>query len=33
VGEEQDGLLADGTPRKQGFDLEFRRYGDDYQNI
>lgn len=33
VGEEQDALLADGTPRKQGFDLEFRRYGDDYQNI
>lgn len=33
VSEEQDALLADGTPRKQGFDLDFRRYGDDYQNI
>lgn len=32
IDEEQGGLMADGAPRKQTFTLEFRRYGDDYQN-
>ena len=31
--EEQEGLLLDGAPRKQTFSLEFKRYGDDYQNL
>lgn len=32
VEEEQDGLMADGAPRKQTFTLEFERYGDDFAN-
>ena len=30
--EEQSALLQGGIPRKQGFTLEFVRYGDDLQN-
>lgn len=33
VEEEQSALLAGGIPRKQGFTLEFVRYGDDMQNV
>ncbi|WP_034106671.1 phage tail protein [Pseudomonas lurida] len=33
VDEEQSALLAGGIPRKQGFTLEFVRYGDDMQNV
>lgn len=33
VEEEQGALLAGGIPRKQGFTLEFVRYGDDMQNV
>lgn len=33
VDEEQSALLQGGIPRKQGFTLEFVRYGDDMQNI
>lgn len=33
LSEDQDGLLADGAARKQTFTLEFKRYGDDYQNL
>lgn len=33
VEEEQDGLMANGAPRKQAFTLEFQRYGDDYQGL
>lgn len=32
IEEEQFAILSDGAPRKQTFSLEFRRYGDDYQN-
>ena len=32
VEEEQSALLGGGIPRKQGFTLEFVRYGDDMQN-
>ncbi|WP_339425282.1 phage tail protein [Pseudomonas proteolytica] len=31
--EEQGALLAGGIPRKQTFNLEFTRYGDDMQNV
>lgn len=33
VDEEQGALMAGGIPRKQGFTLEFVRYGDDMQNV
>ncbi|AZF64164.1 phage tail protein [Pseudomonas sp. LBUM920] len=33
INEEQGALLHGGIPRKQGFTLEFARYGDDMQNI
>lgn len=33
VEEEQAGLMAGGVPRKQGFTLEFIRYGDDLSNL
>lgn len=33
VEEEQSALMQGGIPRKQGFTLEFVRYGDDMQNI
>jgi uncharacterized protein len=33
IEEEQEALLVDGAPRKQTFSLEFKRYGDDYQNV
>jgi phage protein U len=33
VDEEQGALLAGGIPRKQGFTLEFLKYGDDMQNV
>ena len=33
VEEEQSALLAGGIPRKQTFNLEFTRYGDDMQNV
>ena len=33
VEEEQSALLGGGIPRKQGFTLEFVRYGDDMQNV
>jgi phage protein U len=33
INEEQGALLHGGIPRKQGFSLEFVRYGDDMQNI
>ncbi|MCL2829437.1 MAG: phage tail protein [Betaproteobacteria bacterium] len=33
IEEEQEALLSDGAPRKQAFTLEFRRYGEDYQNL
>lgn len=33
IEEEQEALLSNGAPRKQTFSLEFRRYGDDYQNL
>ena len=32
IEEEQSALLQGGIPRKQGFTLEFVRYGDDLQN-
>lgn len=32
IEEEQSALLQGGVPRKQGFTLEFVRYGDDLQN-
>ncbi|MEQ6924950.1 phage tail protein [Pseudomonas mosselii] len=31
--EEQSALLAGGIPRKQGFSLEFVKYGNDMQNV
>jgi len=31
--EEQSALMQGGIPRKQGFTLEFVRYGDDMQNV
>lgn len=31
--EEQGALLAGGIPRKQGFSLEFLKYGNDMQNV
>ena len=31
--EEQSALMQGGIPRKQGFTLEFGRYGDDMQNV
>jgi hypothetical protein len=31
--EDQSALMAGGIPRKQSFNLEFVRYGDDMQNI
>ncbi|WP_443701132.1 phage tail protein [Pseudomonas sp.] len=33
IEEEQSALLQGGIPRKQGFTLEFTRYGDDLQNV
>ncbi|MCO8167878.1 phage tail protein [Pseudomonas sp. 21LCFQ02] len=33
VDDEQSALLSGGAPRKQGFSLEFSRYGDDMQNV
>jgi phage protein U len=33
IEEEQSALMAGGIPRKQGFTLEFARYGDDMQNV
>ncbi|KUM04211.1 phage tail protein [Chromobacterium subtsugae] len=33
VQEEQSHLFADGAPRKQGFTLEFTRYGEDYRHV
>lgn len=33
VEEDQSALLAGGIPRKQGFNLEFTKYGDDLQNV
>ncbi|MDR6926894.1 phage tail protein [Pseudomonas sp. BE134] len=33
IAEEQGALMHGGIPRKQGFTLEFVRYGDDMQNI
>lgn len=33
VDEEQGALLAGGIPRKQGFSLEFVKYGEDMQNV
>jgi phage protein U len=33
VEEEQSSLMQGGIPRKQGFTLEFSRYGDDMQNV
>lgn len=33
IEEEQSGLMQGGIPRKQGFTLEFVRYGDDMQNV
>ncbi|MFJ2536614.1 phage tail protein [Pseudomonas sp. NPDC087614] len=33
INEEQGALLHGGIPRKQGFTLEFVRYGDDMQNV
>jgi uncharacterized protein len=32
IEEEQSALLQGGIPSKQGFTLEFVRYGDDLQN-
>jgi phage protein U len=33
IAEEQGALMHGGIPRKQGFTLEFVRYGDDMQNV
>ena len=33
IDDEQSALLQGGIPRKQGFSLEFVRYGDDLQNV
>jgi phage protein U len=33
IAEEQGALMHGGIPRKQGFTLEFLRYGDDMQNV
>lgn len=33
IAEEQGAFLHGGIPRKQGFTLEFGRYGDDMQNV
>lgn len=33
IDDEQSALLQGGIPRKQGFSLEFARYGDDMQDI
>lgn len=33
IEEEQSALMQGGIPRKQGFTLEFMRYGDDMQNV
>jgi phage protein U len=33
IEEEQSALMQGGIPRKQGFTLEFARYGDDMQNV
>ncbi|MCG8294250.1 phage tail protein [Pseudomonas entomophila] len=33
VDEEQSALLGGGIPRKQGFSLEFVKYGEDMQNV
>lgn len=33
IEEEQSALLAGGIPRKQGFTLEFVKYGNDLQNV
>lgn len=33
IEEEQEAFFADGAPRKQGFTLEFKRYGDDLSNV
>lgn len=33
IDEEQSALLAGGIPRKQGFSLEFVKYGEDMQNV
>lgn len=32
ISENQSALLGNGAPRKQTFDLEFKRYGDDLPN-
>jgi len=33
ISEDQANLLADGVPRRQDFTVEFKRYGDDSQNL
>jgi phage protein U len=33
IDEDQSFVFSDGMPRKQAFNLEFRRYGEDYQNL
>ena len=33
IAEDQSGLRMDGLPRKQTFNLEFKRYGDDFKNV
>ena len=33
INEEQSALLHGGIARKQGFTLEFERYGDDMQDV
>lgn len=33
IDEDQEALFPDGVPRKQTFNLEFQRYGEDYQDI
>lgn len=33
ITQDLDGLMADGAARKHTFTLEFKRYGDDYQNL
>ncbi|WP_236213566.1 phage tail protein [Metapseudomonas otitidis] len=33
LSDDQGDLMADGAPRKQTFTVEFKRYGDDYQNL
>jgi uncharacterized protein len=33
IEEDQEFLFTDGAPRKQTFNMEFKRYGEDYQNV